>query len=102
MLEAPEETDGCFDCLAELTSLISAQRAQLEQLDRAKGGAEAELQSLLIGQEEEQEALRQAALSKVWQVQLSPQVCAAVNADLSPVQEMLPCPPLPLEIHRVN
>lgn len=80
MLEAPEETDSCFDCLAELKSLISAQWAQLEQLDGAEGRAAAELQSLLIGLEEEQEALRQAALSKAWHVQLSPQVRAAVNA----------------------
>ncbi|XP_062371892.1 HAUS augmin-like complex subunit 3 [Sardina pilchardus] len=73
MLEAPEETDRCFDRLADLTDLISAQSAEVQQLGGSKGLAVAELQSLQAGLEKDHEALRRTALSEAWQVQLSPQ-----------------------------
>ncbi|XP_041926180.1 HAUS augmin-like complex subunit 3 [Alosa sapidissima] len=73
MLESPEETDRCFDCLVDLTDLISAQSAEVQQLGGSKGLAVAELQSLQVGLEEEHEALRRTALSEAGQVQLSPQ-----------------------------
>ena len=71
---------GCFDCLTELTGLISAQGAELSQLGGAEGRAGAELRSLMIGLEKDCDTLRQAALSEAWQVQRSPQVCAAAAA----------------------
>ncbi|XP_031441076.1 HAUS augmin-like complex subunit 3 [Clupea harengus] len=73
ILEAPEEMAGCFDCLTELTGLISAQGAELSQLGGAEGRAGAELRSLMIGLEKDCDTLRQAALSEAWQVQRSPQ-----------------------------